>query len=163
MPQLVIADFTPQLMWLLITFAALYVILSRLVLPRIAGTLGNRENRLKSDIERAERLRAEAEAALADYQKAIAQARAGAQAELQKAAAELAEEAARREAALAGEVNARTREAETSIASAKQAALTNIGGVAGEAVRELVARLVGVQPEMSAVEAALQAAQREHT
>ena len=162
MPQLVIADFTPQLVWLLITFVALYVILSRLVLPRIAGTLGNRENRLKSDIERAERLRAEAEAALADYQKAIAQARAGAQAELQKAAAELAEEAARREAALAAEVNARTREAEASIASAKQAALANIRSVAGEAVRELVARLAGVQPEMSAVEAALQAAQREH-
>jgi F-type H+-transporting ATPase subunit b len=162
MPQLVITDFTPQLVWLLITFAALYAILSRLVLPRIAGTLGDRENRLKNDLDRAERLRADAEATLSGYQKAIAEARAGAQAELQKTAEEIAEVAARREAALGAEVNARTREAEASIASAKQAALADIRNVAGEAVRELVGRLAGAQPEMSAVEAALQAAQREH-
>jgi F-type H+-transporting ATPase subunit b len=162
MPQLVITDFTPQLAWLLVTFVALYVILSRLVLPRIGGALDDRENRLKGDLDRAERLRAEAEAALAEYQKAIGQARAAAQAELQKTAAGIAEEAARREAALGADINARTREAEASIASAKQAALADIRNVAGEAVRDLVGRLAGVQPEMSAVEAALQAAQREH-
>jgi len=161
MPQLVISDFAPQLVWLLITFVALYLILSRLVLPRIASTLGERETKLKSDLDRAEQLRADAESALADYQKTIAQARAQAQAELQKTAAETADQAARREAALGADINARSREAEASIASAKQAALADVGKVAGEAVRELVGRLAGSPPDFSAVDAALRAAQQE--
>ena len=80
MPQLVFTDYGPQVVWLVITFVALYVLLSKLVLPSIARTLGERDQRLQGDIERAEKLRAEAETTLAAYRKTIGEARAAAQA-----------------------------------------------------------------------------------
>jgi F-type H+-transporting ATPase subunit b len=162
MPQLVFADFAPQLVWLAITFLALYVILSRLVLPRIAGTLAGRDNRLQGDLAQAEKLRADAEAALVAYQKTMSDARAAAQAELKQAAAEMAAEAAKRESAFAAEVNAQVKAAESTIAAAKQAALAGVRNVASEAAQELVARLAGIEPAPEAVAAAVDAAQREH-
>src|ERR1700756_3484526 len=95
MPQLVFADYAPQVVWLAITLCVLLLILSRLAFPGIARTLGDRDARLTGDIEAAERLRAEAESALGAYQKIIAEARQKAQAELKKASVTLAAEAAR--------------------------------------------------------------------
>jgi len=161
MPQLVFADYAPQVVWLVITFAALYLILSRLALPGIARTLGDREARLKGDLAAAERLKAEAEAALGAYQKAMAEARLKGQAELKQAAASMAAEAAKRESAFAAEVNTRTKTAEAAIASAKTAALADIRSMAGEAARQLVARLSGAEPAAAEVAGAVVAAELE--
>jgi F-type H+-transporting ATPase subunit b len=161
MPQLVFADYAPQVVWLAITFVALYLILSRLALPGIARTLGDREGRLNGDLAAAERLKGEAEAALGAYQKAIAEARLKGQVELKQAAASMAAEAAKRESAFAGEVNARTKTAEAAIASAKTAALADIRSMASEAARQLVTRLSGAEPAAVELTQALAAAERE--
>jgi F-type H+-transporting ATPase subunit b len=161
MPQLVFADYAPQVVWLAITFVALYFILSRLALPGIARTLGDREGRLQGDLAAAEKFKAEADASLAAYQKAMAEARSQAQAELKQAAAEMAAEAAKREAAFAAEVNTRTRAAEAAIATAKKAALGDVRSMAGEAARQLVARLGGGEPAAGDIANAVAAAERE--
>jgi F-type H+-transporting ATPase subunit b len=160
MPQLVFADYAPQVVWLAITFVALYLILSRLALPGIARTLGDRDARLKGDVASAERLKAEAEAVLTAYQKTIAEARQNAQGELKQAAAAMAGEAAKREAAFAVEVNARTKAAEAAIAAAKTSALADVRSMASEAARELVARLSGAEPSAAEVAGAVAAAER---
>ena len=161
MPQLVFADYAPQVVWLVITFVALYFVLSRLALPGIARTLGARENRLQGDLSSAETLKAEADASLAAYQKAIADARAKAQAEMKQVAADMAAEAAKREAAFAAEVNSRTKAAEASIAAAKKAAMGDIRGMASDVARQLVGRLAGTEPSAGDVANAVTAAERE--
>lgn len=160
MPQLVFADYAPQVVWLAITFAVLYLILSRLALPSIARTLGDRETRLKGDLGAAERLRAEAEATLAAYQKAMTEARQKAQGELKQAAAAMAAEAAKRDTAFMAEVNARTKAAEAAIAAAKTAALADVRSMAGAAARELVTRLGGAEPAAAELSGAVEAAER---
>ena len=159
MPQLTFADYPPQLIWLAITFVVLYLILSRLALPRVGAALEAREGKLKGDIDRAEKLKAEAETALAAYRKAIAEARAGSQAEIKRAAAAMAAESSKREAAFAAEICARTKVAEDGIAAAKAAALADLRAVAGDTARSLVARLSGNEPEAAIVERALSAAE----
>jgi len=161
MPQLVFADYAPQVVWLAITFVALYFILSRLALPGIARTLGDRESRLQGDLAAAEKFKADADASLAAYQKAMAEARSQAQLELKQAAAEMAAEAAKREAAFATEVNTRTKAAEAAIATAKKAALGDVRSMAGEAARQLVARLGGGEPAAGDIANAVAAAERE--
>ena len=71
MPQMEFADYVPQVIWLIICFGCLYVLMSRLVLPRVAEILENRQRKLDHDIESAERLRNEAAAALAEYEAAM--------------------------------------------------------------------------------------------
>lgn len=159
MPQLNFADYPPQLVWLAITFLVLYLLLSRLALPRIGAAIEAREGKLKGDLDRAEKLKSEAEAAIETYRKAIAEAQAGSQAVLKQAAAAVAAEAAKREAAFAAEINARTKTAEEGIAAAKTAALGDLRAVAAEAAGELVARLTGNQPDSGAVDRALAAAE----
>jgi F-type H+-transporting ATPase subunit b len=159
MPQLNFADYPPQLVWLAITFLVLYLLLSRLALPRIGAAIEAREGKLKGDLDRAERLKSEAEAAIETYRRAIAEAQAGSQAVLKQAAAAIAAEAAKREAAFAAEINARTKTAEEAIGAAKTAAMGDLRVVAGEAARELVARLTGSEPDSGAVELALAAAE----
>jgi len=159
MPQLNFADYPPQLIWLAVTFVALYLIVSRLALPRVGAALAAREAKLAGDLDRAEKLKAEAEATIAAYHKAIAEARAGSQAELKQAAAAMVAIASQREAAFAAEIGARTKAAENEIAAAKTAALADLRVVAGETARSLVARLSGSEPDAAAVERALAAAE----
>jgi len=161
MPQLVFADYAPQVVWLAITFVALYFVLSRLALPGIARTLGERDSRLQGDLAAAEKLKAEADASLAAYQQAIAEARGKAQAELKQAAADMAAEAAKRETALTAEMNTRIKAAEASIAAAKKAAVADIRGLAGEAARQLVSRLAGGEPSAGDIASAVAAAEQE--
>jgi len=158
MPQLEFADYAPQLVWLAITFVALYLLMARVALPGIARVLEDRERRIEDDLDRAGRLKAEADGVLAAYNKALAEARGAAQAELQKAAAAAAAEAARRDSAIAAELAAKTRAAEARIAAAKTAALVELRAAAAEVAAAAVVKLIGVEPPGDRIRAAVEAA-----
>jgi len=71
MPQLDITTFAPQIFWLAVSFVVLYVLMSRLALPRIGAILAARSGQIEGDLDAARRLKAEAEAAVAAYEKAL--------------------------------------------------------------------------------------------
>jgi F-type H+-transporting ATPase subunit b len=146
MPQLDFADYAPQLVWLAITFTVLYFIMARVALPRIAGVLDERDRKVQSDLERAEKLRAEAEEALATYQQTMAEARAKAQGELRTAAATIAAQTSAREGELAAKIAKQSDAAERSIAAAKQAAVGDLQKVAAELAGAMAIKLAGVRP-----------------
>ena len=97
--------FVPQLVWLALTFGLLYVLLRRVVLPRVGEVIEERADRIKRDLEQAEKLKAETEAALANYEQALAEARAKSNAIAKsmrdKLTAEVDKERAKVEAAIA--------------------------------------------------------------
>src|SRR5438876_8609365 len=72
--------YASQIVWLVITFVALYLLISRIAVPRIGGIIEAREKRIAGDLAEAQGLKAESEAALATYEKALADARGRAQA-----------------------------------------------------------------------------------
>jgi F-type H+-transporting ATPase subunit b len=158
MPQLNFADYEPQLVWLAITFILLYLMMRRWALPKVARVLDERERRIKGDLERAERLKAEADEALAAYRRTLADARGKAQAELREAAAAVAAEIAKRDAAFAASVAERTRAAERRIAEAKRAGLVEMRTVAAEIAEAMTAKLAGVAPRPEDIRAAVDAA-----
>ena len=119
MPQFDPNTFSPQIVWLTITFVTLYLLMSRLILPRLTGILSQREDRIDGNLQRAEALKEEAAQVLAGYQKAIADARAQAQGALARAAADIAAETAAREAEFAKRMADHTAAAEASIRAAK--------------------------------------------
>lgn len=160
MPQLDIATFPSQLVWLAISFVVLYLALARVALPRIAEVLENRQNRISGDLERAGRMKDEAAKVLADYEKALADARARAQAQIKAAADELAAVAARREGEAAARLAEQVKAAEGRIAAAKQTALGGLRAVAIEVAAAAVERLAG-GGNSGQIEAAVDQAMRE--
>ena len=104
-PPLNPGDFSPQLIWLALVFAALYLLLSRVVLPRIGEVIDERKDRIKRDLEAAERLKNDTDKALKSYEKALADARGNAGAiakeNQQRLAGEVDKERQKVEAALA--------------------------------------------------------------
>lgn len=161
MPQLNFQDYAPQLIWLAISFTILYLLMAKLALPKIGWVLTRRQQKLEGDLARAEKLKGEAEGLLAAYQKAIADARAQAQAELAKASAELAKTAAEREAALGAELARRAAEAERRIQAAKTAALGDTRGMAAELAQGLARKLAGIELSRPAAEAAVARVEKE--
>jgi len=146
MPQFDPSTFTPQLFWLALTFAVLFVAMWRHALPRLSGILEARRQRIASDLEKAAAFKAEAEQVAAEYEKALAEARDKAATALKQAGAELAAEAAKRHESFGKELAARTGEAEQRIAAARDQALGNIKTVAEEAAGAATAKLIGVEP-----------------
>lgn len=145
MPQLDLSTYAPQLIWLAITFIVLYLLMAKLGLPRIARVLGARRERVEGDLEKAQQMKAEAEAVIAAYERALTEARQQAQQTLKETSERLNAEAAERQRQLAEKLTAETHAAERRIAEAKAAALGNIREVAVDVARAAAQRLTGAE------------------
>jgi F-type H+-transporting ATPase subunit b len=138
--------FPSQLLWLTVTFVALYLLMSRIALPRIDQILERRRQRIAGDLAEALRLKGESDAAIASYEKSLAEARSRAQALLNDSRQQQATEAEAARKALDASLNARIAEAESRIAQTKSAAMANVRGIATEAAAAIVERLIGIAP-----------------
>jgi F-type H+-transporting ATPase subunit b len=138
--------FPSQLLWLTVTFVTLYLLMARIALPRIGGILEQRTQRIGGDIAEARRLKEESDAAIAAYEKALAEARARAQAMVGDARQKQAAEAEAARKALDTQLNARIADAERAIADTQANAMVNVRGIATEAAAAIVERLVGIAP-----------------
>ncbi|HXE17455.1 MAG TPA: F0F1 ATP synthase subunit B' [Stellaceae bacterium] len=155
MPQLDFSTFPPQLIWLAITFVLLYVLMSRLALPKVGGIIAARRNKIDGDLEKAGAMKAEAEAVIAAYERALAAARQSAQATLKETTDKLAAAAAERQKVLTDKLAAETAVAEKRIADAKSAALADLKSVAAEVARSAVGKLTGETIDPSRVAVAI--------
>jgi F-type H+-transporting ATPase subunit b len=138
--------FPSQLLWLTVAFVALYLLMGKIALPRVSSILEARRSRISGDLAEASRLKGESDAAIAAYEKALADARGRAQALVAEQRQRQATEAEKERKALDGTLNARIAAAETSIAGAKSAAMANVRGIATDAAAAIVERLVGIAP-----------------
>jgi F-type H+-transporting ATPase subunit b len=150
--------FASQFVWLAITFVALYLLISRIAVPRIGGILEARERRIAGDIAEAQRLKADSEAALAAYEKALADARNRAQAIGAEIRDKLHAEAEQNRKAIEAKLNAQLADAEKQIAATKTGAMANVRGIAVDAAAAIVERLIGTAPPAPAIAAAVDAA-----
>jgi len=137
------STFGAQIFWLLICFGILYVVVARAVVPRVGGILEARKDKIDGDLAAADNFRKQTDKAIADYEAALAAARAKAHSIAEetraKAKGELDGKRAAVEADLAGKVNV----AEASIQKAKTAALGNVDSIAADTAAALVSRLTG--------------------
>jgi F-type H+-transporting ATPase subunit b len=144
-PQLDVSTFSSQIFWLIICFATLYFLLSRRALPRISEILEARQDRIAADLDQAQRLRREAEAALLAYEQGVAKAQGEAHALIAEVQGRLQAEAAERQAELDRQLTKQLAEAEAQIAATKERALAEIEDAALGAARAAAARLAGVE------------------
>lgn len=157
LPQLNPHDFAPQLIWLAITFGLLMFLLTKVALPRVGSVIEERAQRVARDFSEAERLKLEAEKALADYETSLASARSragGIAKEIRdKLAADVEAERAKAEA----QVNGRIEDAERRIAEMKSRAMAEVGQIATETTEAIVTQLTGKSVSAAEVSAAVKA------
>ncbi|MFC4272262.1 F0F1 ATP synthase subunit B' [Sneathiella chungangensis] len=155
MPQLNIADFPPQLVWLAITFVILYFLMAKVAIPGISEVLESRQNRISSDLEEARRLSEDADKAKADYEQALAEARAKAHGIVSELKASMAKEQEASKAELDAELAKKAKAAEASIREAKETALSHVREIAAETAKSAVTKLVAIDVSDKDVEAAV--------
>jgi F-type H+-transporting ATPase subunit b len=161
MPQLDVHTFPTQIFWLVVSFVLLYWLMSAIALPRIEKIVEERRRRLDEDLEKAAQMKNEAESVIAAYEKALADARAQAQATVKQTTDRIAAESAERHREAAALLAEKTAAAEKSIAEAKERALASVREVAVEVAQAMAQRLTGAAPDGARAAEAVDAALRE--
>ena len=161
MPQFDPHFFASQLVWLYACFIVLYVILSTVAMPKIGAVLEERQRKIDENLDKAGLLKAEAEAAVAVYEKALAESRAEAQRVLRAAGDALAAQSEARQKELGERLAAEIRSGEARIAAAKQDALGTLRDMAADVAKPAMARLTGVAVDDKTAQAAVAAALEE--
>jgi F-type H+-transporting ATPase subunit b len=147
--------FPSQIFWLVLTFVLLYLLMSRLALPRIASIFAERSKRIGDDLAAAQRFKEQSEAANAAYLQSLADARAHAQAIANETRDKHAAEAGATNKKLEAQLHEKLAAAEQSIASTRSAAMANVSGIAAETAAAIVQRLIGTTPSADEVAAAI--------
>jgi F-type H+-transporting ATPase subunit b len=152
------SHFASQLLWLAITFALFYWFMNRVAIPRIAGILEVRRDRISGDLDDAQRMREESDAAYAAYEQELGEARNRAHAIGQeaheKARAQTEAERHRVEEQLA----ARLAQAEARIDQIRSKAMGEVGGIASETTAAIVSELIGATVNKTEIARAVEAA-----
>jgi F-type H+-transporting ATPase subunit b len=138
--------FASQLFWLALAFIALYLLMSRIALPRIGSILEARRKRVEDDLAEAQRFKDASDAAIAAHEKALAEARGRAQALANETRAKAAAAAEARRKEVDAKLHVHIAEAEKTIAGTKSAAMGNVRSIASEAAGAIVERLTGIAP-----------------
>lgn len=137
------STFPSQILWVAITFGLFYLFLKKVIMPRLAGILDVRENRIAQDVDQANKMKGEADAAVAAYEQELAQARTNANKIGQESRdnAKVEAEAARK--SIEASLEAKLAEAEQRVARIKDAAMQDVGSIAEETASAIVSALGG--------------------
>jgi F-type H+-transporting ATPase subunit b len=144
MPQLDVTFWPPQLFWLAVTFLVLYFIISKIVIPRTGGVIAGRQNQIDSDLASAQRFKADTDKAVAEYEKALAEARIKAHAIAQETRDKLSAEVDKERGKLDGELGEKIAAAEKAIQATRGKAMASVSELAIDIAAEIVSQLTGI-------------------
>lgn len=143
LPQFEVEYWGGQIVWLLILFAILYVLLSRVFIPRLRRALDEREQTIQGAIAAARATQAEADAQAEAARAEVADARAAAQRTASDAKVATTAESARRQAEQEAALNAQLEEAQGRIAATRDQAMGNVRSIAADTAAAVVEKLGG--------------------
>lgn len=151
MPQLDYHSFAPQLVWLAISFVALYLVMSRLAVPAISDTLARRQAKIQGDLDAAEKANEEARALLATYQRQLAETREDARKLMRERGEADNAAAAARLQALHDKLAAQIAEAERRIAAQRDDVMGGLEQMAKDIGQDVYAKLAGQPADSGAL------------
>jgi len=151
------STFASQLVSLLIAFVALYLIVSRIALPRVGSVLDARQNAIEGDLATAQKLKDDSDAALKAYESELAAARSRAQAIGAETREKLNAASDAERKTLEERLMHKLAEAEKTIAATRESAMSNVRNIAADAAAAIVQQLAGISPDGKSVESAVDA------
>jgi len=153
MPQLNPEFWFSQIFWLIITFGILYVVLSKLILPKISANLEIRKSQILENIEAAEKQREASELKIVEYEKAVQNSRNEAKNYYKQAREKLLKNINLKKNALDKELNEEIQKAEAEIQDLRDRAPEKINKIAVETSADLLQQLIGAGVNNSSISA----------
>lgn len=157
LPQFDAAQWPGQMVWVLVIFAVLYLLIAKVFVPRVGGTMDAREDKISGDIGDARRLRDQAQADADAAAGELAQARARAHKVASDAKGEAKAQTAARQAEEDAKLAVTLQGAEARIAAARDEAMSHVRAIAADTARAIVEKLTGAPAASGEVERALAA------
>ena len=153
MPQLNPEFWISQIFWLTLTFGTLYVILSKLILPKISANLETRKSQILENIEAAEKHREESEQKIQEYNKIVQDSKIEAKNYFNQAREKILKDINLKKEDLDKELNEEIRKAEFEIEELKNKAPEKINKIAIEISKDLIQQLISVEVNNSSISA----------
>jgi len=153
MPQLNPEFWVSQIFWLTITFGILYVVLSKLILPKVSANLEVRKSKILDNIEAAEKQREESELKIKEYEKIVQNSKNEAKNYFKQTREKLLKDINLKKDALEKELNEEIQKAETEIQELRDRAPEKINKIAVETSADLLQQLIGAGVNNSSISA----------
>ncbi len=153
MPQLNPEFWISQIFWLTLTFGILYIVLSKLILPKISANLELRKSQIQDNIEAAEKQRKNSESKLKEYDDIIFKSKLEAKNIFKDSREKVIKDINNKKETLENQINEEIKKAEKEIEVVKKSAPEKINKIAIEASSELVKKLIGAEINNSSISA----------
>ena len=157
MPQLDFSTFPNQIFWLIVTLVVLYLVLSRVALPRIATVLSERHGAIQRDLDKAEEMKRSAIEAENTYNKALADARAKANDIVNEAKSEIQKDLDKAIAKADLEISAKAVGSEKAISAIRDSAVQSVEEVANITANNIVDAILPEAADTKTIKAAVAA------
>ncbi len=153
MPQLNPEFWISQIFWLVLTFGILYIVLSKVVLPKISDSLEKRKSQILENIEIAGKQKEESENKINEYNKIILESKIKAKNYFNKARKKVLEGINKKRALLEKDINEEISAVEDEISKLKKNSDEKISKIATETSSELIKKLIGEEVNNSSISA----------
>ena len=153
MPQLNPEFWISQIFWLTLTFGILYIVLSKLILPKISANLETRKSQIQENVEAAEKQRESSESKLKEYNDIVQKSKLDAKNIFKEAREKIIKDINSKKETLDKQIDLEIKKAEQEIDVLKKSAPEKINKIAIETSSELVKKLIGADVNNSSISA----------
>ena len=153
MPQLNPEFWVSQIFWLTLTFGILYVILSKLILPKISANLELRKTQIQENIEAAEKQRESSESKLKEYETLVSKSKLEAKNIFKETREKALKDINSKKEVLEKQIDDEIKKAEDEIFQLKKSAPQKINKIAIETSSEILKKLIGTEINNSSISA----------
>ena len=153
MPQLNPEFWISQIFWLIITFGILFIILTKVILPKISNNLETRKSQILENIEIADRQKEESQKKIDEYEKIILDSKVKAKNYFNDAREKILDDIYKKRAALEKDLDEEISEVEKELSDLKQKSGEKINKIAAETSAELIKELIGEEVNSSSIAA----------
>ena len=155
MPQLDPKYWMSQAFWLILIFTLLYLVLSKIFIPKIKDSIDERENKIKDDLDEAQELKNLAEQKLKEYELSIEEAKKEMQKIIFESKNKLNSEIQSKKKVFDKEIEIEIKNAEKEIEILKKNSLKNISAISEEIASKVIEQISGEPMNQSSIKAAI--------
>ena len=153
MPQLNPEFWISQIFWLILTFGILYIVLSKLILPKISANLELRKSQIQENIEAAEKQREDSEGKIKNYNEIVLKSKLEAKNIFKESREKALKDIGSKREALDKQIDEEIKKVEQEIALLKKGAPEKISKIAIETSTEIIKKLIGADVNNSSISA----------